>query len=263
VASRADDVALAAGAVEPGASLPSAPTLRGAVRAALADLYYHSWRLVPANVVWAVVAILVAFVAILVPVGFVALPVLAIPTAGLFRMATRIARGRAVSFSDALDAWRTEVGTTLLLGGALALAAIALSVNVATGVLSDTIAGWAFATLAFWGLVVGWLYAWTAWPLVTDPARASWPARERLRLAGLLVLAHPLRIGALALGLAAFLALSTVAIVALLTVSVAVAAVVAARYVLPAADRLDARLGFAAARGLDDVDAPDDELLED
>ena len=47
------------------------------------------------------------------------------------------------------------------------------------------------------------------------------------------------------------------ATVALVTVSAAVAAVVAARFVLPAADRLDARLAFAASRGLE-TDRGDD-----
>jgi hypothetical protein len=244
-------------------ALPAAPTLRGAVRAALADLYYHSWRLVPANVVWAVVAILVGFAIVFIPVGFLALPVLALPTAGIFRMATRIARGRAVSFGDSLDAWRTDRGTTLLLGGGLSIVAVVLAINVTTGLLSGEVLGWAFATLAFWGLVAAWLYAWAAWPVVTDPARARWPATDRLRLAGLLVLAHPLRIGALGLLLAVFLALSTVAIVALLTVSVAVSAVVSARFVLPAADRLDARLGFAIGRGLEVVGPAEDDLLDD
>jgi hypothetical protein len=259
-------VAIAASAVSSDASLPPAPTLRSAVRAALEDLYYHSWRLVPANVVWAAVAIVVAFVVVFTPAGLLALPVLAIPTAGMFRMATRIARGRAVSFGDSLDAWRHDVGTTLLLGAGLAIVAVVFTVNLTTGVLSGSIIGWAFATLAFWGLLVGWLFAWSAWPLVTDPARSSWPFSERLRLAGLLVLAHPLRMGALGVSLAVFLALSTVAIVALLTVSVAVSAVVAARFVLPAADRLDRRLGFAAGRGLPDAgssDGLDDEAADE
>jgi hypothetical protein len=123
-------------------------------------------------------------------------------------------------------------------------------VNAWTGLLAGTALGWAFATLALWGLVAAWLFAWTAWPLLTDPARARWPARERVHLAGLLVLAHPVRLGGLGIGLLLFLVASLIATVALVTVSVAVAAVVAARFVLPAADRLDARLGFAATRGL-------------
>jgi hypothetical protein len=80
-----------------------------------------------------------------------------------------------------------------------------------------------------------------AWPLVMDPLREGQPLRARLRLAVILVLAHPLRMGALALVLAAFLAASAVLAAALITVSVAYCALVAAHFVLPAADRLEGR----------------------
>ena len=110
-------------------------SLGGAARAALSDLYYHSWRLVPANVVWSVTAIGVLVAVIVAPVGLVALPALALPTAGLFRMAGRIVRGQAVSFWDAADAWRNDVRATLALGVGLSLVAIMLAFNVATGLL--------------------------------------------------------------------------------------------------------------------------------
>ena len=233
-------------------------SLGGAARAALSDLYYHSWRLVPANVVWSVTAIGVLVAVIVAPVGLVALPALALPTAGLFRMAGRIVRGQAVSFWDAADAWRTDVRATLALGVGLSLVAIMLAFNVATGLLTATLLGWTFATLAFWGLIATWLYAWTAWPILCDPARSGWPVRDRLRFAALLALAHPARIGAMGALLLLFLATSAVAIVALGTVSVAIAAVIATRFVLPAADRLDVRLGFAHERGLQEATASDD-----
>jgi hypothetical protein len=211
-------------------------------RAAAGDLYFNSWRLVPANLLWSVVVLVVAGLAIALPPLLLLAPVAAVPIAGLFRMTTRIARGESVSFSDAIDAWRHEVPTTLGLGAALLVATIVLASNAYTGLLAATLLGWAFATLALWGVVATWLYAWVAWPILVDPARAGRPVRERLRLAGLLVLASPGRIGALGLILAVFLMASTVAIVALVTISVAVAALVAARSVLPAADRLEARL---------------------
>ena len=256
MASRADGLRAA-----PGVTPSPSPSLRAAVHGALSDLYYHSWRLVPANVLWAVTAVAATVAAILVPLGIVALAVVALPTAGLFRMTTRIARGRAVSFSDALDAWHRDVVASLMLGGGLVVVAIVFGVNAWTGLLAGTALGWAFATLALWGLVAAWLFAWTAWPLLVDPARARWPARERVRLAGLLVLAHPIRLGALGLGLLVFLVASLIATIALVTVSAAVAALVASRFVLPAADRLDARLAFADSRGLVldlDDDLPDE-----
>jgi hypothetical protein len=261
VASRAET--LVAPASRPAASTTLAvPSLRAAVREALSDLYYHSWRLVPANLVWAVTAVVAVVIAIFVPLGILALAVVALPTAGLFRMSTRIARGRAVSFRDALDAWRRDGVPSLLLGGGLVAVAVLLGANVWTGLVAATALGWAFATLALWGLVAAWLLAWTAWPVLTDPARERWPARERVHLAGLLVLAHPVRLGGLGIGLLVFLIASLIATVALVTVSAAVAAVVAARFVLPAADRLDARLAFAATRGLE-TDRDDDVSAEE
>jgi hypothetical protein len=226
------------------------PSLRRAIREALGDLYYHSWRLVPGNVLWSFTALAVLLAVIVSPVGVAALPVLAIPTAGLFRMTTRIARGGSVSFWDAVGAWRTELGGTLALGAGLAVAALVLGTNVVTGLVSGTPLGWALATLALWGLVATWLFAWTVWPIVADPWRAGWPFRERVRLAGVLLLAHPVRIAAMGVALAALLATSTVAFVALLMISVAIASLVAARYVLPAADRLDRQIGLARERGL-------------
>jgi uncharacterized membrane protein YesL len=224
-----------------------------AVRAALSDAFYHSWRLVPANIVWAVTAIAVAGVGILSPLGILILPLLAIPTAGIFRITTRIVRGDAVSFWDAIAAWREDVRASLALGVAFTAALVVLGANTVIGLTGASPLGWALATLAAWGLLVAWLAAWTCWPIVTDPARADQPLRARLRLAGLLVVAHPVRIGALAIGLAIFLGLSTIAIVALVTVSVSFAALVASRLVLPAADRLEASLAEPAP----DVRRPD------
>jgi uncharacterized membrane protein YesL len=238
VASRAEAIAASRGRGPAGVT----PGLGAAVRLALSDGFYHSWRLVPANLVWAAVAVAVAFVAVFVPLGFVALPVLALPTAGIFRVTTRIARGEAVSFWDAVDAWRTDLLRTLGLGALAVLAAAVLTTNTIVGFASETPIGWSVGTLALWGVLGLWLYAWTAWPILLDPDRIERPLRDRLRLAGLLVLAHPVRIGILGIALAVFLAVSTVAIVALVSVSVSFAALVATRLVLPAADRLEERL---------------------
>ena len=240
-----------------GDGLPTPPTLRGAITAALHDAYFHSWRLLPANIVWAVAAIAILVANVMTPLALVLLPVLALPTAGLFRVATRIARGEAVSFWDAIDAWRVDVRATLVVGACFSAAVLVLTANVVLGLGGSSPFGWGLATIAAWGIVGLALYAWTLWPILVDPRRVAEPARERARLAALLVLAHPIRIGALALVLGAFLAASTVAIVALVTISVALAALVATRYVLPAADRLEATLDAArSASALEIADSP-------
>jgi hypothetical protein len=65
----------------------------------------------------------------------------------------------------------------------------------------------------------------------------------------LLILAAPGRTALLALVLALLLAISTVAFAALLTISIAYANLVAARYLLPLADRLETWLAERAAGG--------------
>jgi hypothetical protein len=243
--------------------LPTGPSLGGAIRLAVHDFYYHSWRLLPANVAWSAVALIVVAIAIVSPVAIVLAPVLALPTAGIFRVTTRIARGESVSFWDALDAWRTDILPTLVLGAGLLAATVVLGSNLIAGLSSDSPLGWAFATLAGWGLLAAWLYAWTAWPILTDPARAGRPIAERARLAALLVLARPGRIGGLGILLAVLLVVSAAAVVALATVSVAFAALVASRYVLPAADRLEVVLHAKATAGESETrPAPDPERPE-
>jgi uncharacterized membrane protein YesL len=258
VASRAERAAVAPADTPPAADggdqrsrlgASGAPSLRRAIRASLGDAYYHSWRLLPANVVWAAAAILIATLSIATPAGLLLAPVLALPTAGIFRVTTRIARGEAVSFWDAVDAWRIDAIRTLAVGAVLVLVTGVLTFNVVTGLGSASPLGWGLATFAAWGLVATWLLAWTAWPIVTDPARAARPYRERLRLAALLVLAHPLRIASLGAVLAAFLVVSAIAIVALVTISVSLAGLLASEFVLPAADRLDTELTRRHATG--------------
>jgi hypothetical protein len=226
---------------------PDAPSIGGAIRLAAQDGYYNSWRLLPANVVWSVVAITIAGLTLAAPPAILLLPLLALPTAGLFRVTTRIARGESVSFWDAVDAWRTELGPTLVAGAGLLGMVVVLGSNVLSGLTSNSPLGWGLATLAGWGLLATWLFAWTLWPILVDPARHDRPAIERARLAGLLVIAHPGRVGMLGVVLAVLLAVSAIAIVALITVSVAFSALIASRFVLPAADWLEARLEARAA----------------
>jgi uncharacterized membrane protein YesL len=224
-------------------SLPPGPSIGGAIRAAGRNAYYHSWRLLPANVVWAATALVLTAAILTVPAALLLLPLLALPTAGIFRVTTRIARGQAVSFWDAVDAWRSNVGETLAFGAALVAATAVLGFNVMTGLGSESAMGWALATLAAWGIAATWLIAWIGWPLLVDPDRADRPIGPRLKLAGLLILAHPLRIGAFGVVLGVFLALSAIAVVALVTISVSFAALVASEFALPAADRLEIQLG--------------------
>jgi hypothetical protein len=227
-------------------SVPAAPSLGRALRSAASDFYFNSWRLVPANLVWGAGFVALLIAASIAPLLALLAPLLALPTVGIFRIAALIARGESASFWDGLAAWRDFFVPTILLGVGLAGCATVFATNVVLGLVSDNVIGWSLSTLAFWGLVATWVLGWTAWPLLVDPARRGVPIRARLRVAVLLVLAHPMRMLGLGALLAVLLAASTVAFAALVSISVAFAALVACRYILPAADRLEQRLADQA-----------------
>lgn len=220
--------------------------MRGALRAAASDFYFNSWRLVPANIVWGLAAGLVYLVALVAwPLSLVLLPFLAFPTAGIFRIAALAVRGESVSFWDGVRVWRRQVGAILFTGIAVTAYVLVILANLVGGVQSGDLLGLAFATLAGWGLVVGVLWLLCFWPLLVDPRREGWGLRGAARAAGYLVVAYPVRFGLLGLVIGGIIAVSTVLFAALVTVSVAFGALVACRYVLPAADRLEARMAEA------------------
>lgn len=225
-------------------ALPPSPRLGSALRSAGVDFYYHSIRLVTANIVWGLTFLALLGAATvggaIVP-AIVAAPLLAIPWVGVVRLAALIARAEDVVLSDAFGAYRRYIVPAVVGGGAVVVATFVFATNVAIGISFGGIAGWSFATLAAWGLVISWLIALCFWPLLVDPRRTDMDSRGKARLAALLVVAFPVRIGALGLVLAVVAAVSTVAIAAIATISIAYSALVACRYVLPAADRLERR----------------------
>lgn len=223
--------------------LPTAPRLRGAFATALRDFYEHAWRLVASNVIWGLGLLGLWFVGLVWPFGSIIFaPLLALPTVGLFRMAALIVRGEPVSIRSGLAAWGSELGPALGAGVAAVGAVIVFGSNLVVGLLSSEPLGWALATFAGWALVTTWVVGLAFWPILADPLRAGRPVRRRVRLAGLLVLAHPMRLAGLGVGLGMVGVVSVIAFAALLTISIAYGALVVCRYVLPASDRLEARL---------------------
>jgi hypothetical protein len=101
--------------------------------------------------------------------------------------------------------------------------------------------GWAFATLAAWGLVVLWCAALVLWPVLVDPDRPDRrPLRGDLSVAAQVLLTEPRRVAGLAATAAVIVALSVVLTVAVLTVGVAFVALLACRSVYPIVDRIRA-----------------------
>jgi hypothetical protein len=219
-------------------------TLRAALGRGASDLYYHSVRIVPVNLAWGAGFLLTLWCwATLGSIAAAVLSVaLAFPVAGLARLGGLLVRDRDVNLSDALDPLRRRPVAVLATGTGLATAVLVLTANVVNGLGHGGPAGWAMATLAGWGLLGTAMVGVAVWPLLTDPRRDARSASDLARLAGLLVLAQPVRMAALALLVTAALALGTLAFVVLLVVGVGFAMLVACRYVLPAADRLEARL---------------------
>jgi hypothetical protein len=221
--------------------VPPAPRLGAAIREAGLDLYYNSVRLVPANVLWAFVMLTIVFLAtrglILTPLLALAVP----PTMGLMGMATTLVRRRRLFWSDALDAVRGRFWPLLGVGAAQLLISVVAGADVLIGLQMTGLLGPVIVVGGVYTLAAIWLLAVTTWPLLLDPERAGDGVRRALRLGVLLALAHPMRLGALAVLLAAFLVISTVLAAAIMTVSGALAMLVAAHYVLPAADRLEGR----------------------
>jgi hypothetical protein len=209
---------------------------------------------VPANLLAA--ASIVVVVAVWAAAGLLAAilvaPLVAFPIAGLARLTGFIVRGQDAVLSDAWSGWRSTWRETLALGTASTVATVIFGTNVLVGITAGPTISLFIAVLAGWGLVGTWVYGLVAWPILLDPTRADVPSRERFRLAALLVIAVPLRLLGFALLVGAFLAISTVLFAAAATVSLAFAALVAGRYVLPASDRLAARLGIIDAAVIPD-----------
>lgn len=229
-------------AEEPAYRIPDAPSLPGSVQAALFDFYYNSWRLVPANLLWGLGLLGVLFLLLTLPVAAVpAAVLLAVPAVGMFRLAAQIVREEPVSFRDSLHAWRRFLGRALISGAVLVAISFVMLFNTVLGLLNPELVLWVISVMSVWGLLATWVVAVPYWALLTDPVREDEPLRAKLRLAAVLVLLSPLRFAVLLLIVAFVLITSAIFFAALLTISVAFVALLATRYTLPAADRLERR----------------------
>jgi uncharacterized membrane protein YesL len=224
-----------------GHALPAAPRLGRVLRIAAEDLYYHGVRLVPANLLWGVTLLVVANLASGSILGLVLLVVMVPLTIGLMGLATIVVRDRSLVMSDLVRSIRSHFVQRFTLGIGQMVVLVVAVVDLVVGLQLGGLLGVILSATAFYMLLGIWVVAVAAWPIVMDPVREDEPLRARLRLAVILALAHPVRIGVLALVLAAILAVGTVFAAAIITFVAVYAALVAAHYVLPAADRLEGR----------------------
>jgi hypothetical protein len=228
--------------VESGVARPvDLPSLGAALRAAATDFYFNSWRLAPANVVWGVSFVALLVVAAVWLPGFALTPLLVIPMVGISRMAALVVRGESVGFSDFAAGIVAHWRQALLVGAASTLLAAVFTTNIVIGLQAASPAGWLFGTLALYADIGLAMMLTAFWPILVDPSRPGLPLRRRLRLAAMVNLWRPGRMAGLTILLVAVLAISAVLFAPLLTISVAYVSLVATRYVLPLADRLEGR----------------------
>jgi hypothetical protein len=221
---------------------PRVPSIGWALRQSVTDFYFNSWRLAPANVLWALVVAVVLLAAVAWPPALALLAFAAVPLAGIHRLAALIARDEPASFADFLDGCRRFGVAAVGLGTGAMVLALVLGTNVVVSFQSDSPLAWFVGATALYGLVglASWLVA--AWPILVDPHREELPVRRRLALAGLVLAGRPVRLLVLTLVLGVLLAISTVMFAAVAVAAMAYAALVACRVVLPTADALEARL---------------------
>jgi hypothetical protein len=212
------------------------PRLGAAILGSFGLALEHAFPLVAVNLAWGVIVAGYLFAAVGVPVLLLALPVLALPTAAMTRLAVSAVRSGIPTLPMARD----ELGRLPL--RKLAIAAVQLlvlgisvsNVGLAGGI--GGVLGAMAAGVAVYALIVTGVFAMALWPIVCDPLRAG-PLREQLRLALAVSLRRPVQLGVLALmaGLAAAASLQW-PILGLFLPSVVLLAV--AGYVVPSADEI-------------------------
>jgi hypothetical protein len=223
------------------------PRVGPTVRRAAIDLYYNFSSFIPANVIFGVGLILVIGAVATSPFGWIAILGLVPLTAGCMALATSLVRDGHTDFGE-FTAQVRRPWPALAFGAAQLGVAAVLVIDLMVGAALGSPIGGILLASALYGLAILWMYAVVAWPIVLDPVRRGEPIAARLRLAGTLLVVHPLRLASFAALLGVFLVIATVAVAAIVTFALALACLVAARYVLPAADRLEGRASVDAER---------------
>jgi len=220
--------------------VPPPPRLWRVLRESTSDFYFNSWRFLGANILIGALLVVTLFVAAWHPAGLLLGTLLLFPAMGTMRMATRLVRDFHTDLGDFADAVRRPWP---LLGVGLVQLAM-LVVLVGDILIAAAWRSWAGTLLlvgAGYGLLAVWTYALVAWPLLLDPERDRESLGTRLRLAFVVILVHPVRIGLFGLLVAGLLAVSTALVAPILTFSVGVVWIAIARFILPVADRIEGR----------------------
>jgi uncharacterized membrane protein YesL len=219
------------------------PRLGTTFRKAGQDFYFNSWRLVPANLVWAVVLAAVIIAALVWLPAALLVVVVAVPLAGIHRMAALLVREQGASFSDFIDGMRRSARRAVTAGAAATILAVTFSSNVLLGLQLDNPFGWFLTATAAYADVALAMVLVAFWPLLVDPQREGRSLRRLVVLAGIVCLARPGRMFLLTVLIGLILVAATAILPAIALVGVSFVSLVATRYVLPLADHLESRAG--------------------
>lgn len=220
--------------------MAAAPSLPRAVREAIGDVVYNAWTFIGANLAVAAFAFAVGYISLSLPFALVLAVLVALPVAGTMRVATRLVRDGHTDLAAFAEAFRLR-GRVLGLGAAqLAVTAI-LGVDVLLALGWGSWTGTILLVGAVYGLAGVWTLAVVAWPIVLDPAHEGEPIRRQMQLALAVIAVRPWRVLGFAIGIGAFLALATLLVMPVVTIAIAFSCALAARFVLPLADRVTGR----------------------
>lgn len=221
-------------------SVPPHPRLWRSLREASSDFYFNSWRFLAANILLGALIVALVVASLATPWGLLLIMLLVLPAAGMMRMATCLVRDFHTDLADFAAIVRRPWPVLGVGLGQLAMTVILVG-DILIAAAWRSWPGTFLLIGALYGLVALWSYAVVAWPLLLDPERDAEGIRPRLRLALVVFLVHPVRLGLFALLVGALLVLAMVVIMPVLTFAVGVLWLAIARYVLPVADRIEGR----------------------
>jgi hypothetical protein len=218
--------------------VPAPPgPFRAVVRAA-ESLFDDLVVFVAANLAFGLGLLVAALAAQLTVFGYLLAIPLALPAAAVMRLATLSIRRGTPRLADLAWAYRRPRRVLGLATAQVVLAGL-LALDAAIGGAAGTFIGTILAIASLYGLLVVGVLAVIMWPLLLDPAREERPLRSLLRLAAVLLLTRPVRIGLVGLVVGVLLLLSVLGVVVILSFGLALAWLTAAHAVLPMADALE------------------------
>ena len=206
-----------------------------ALKAALADFYRQSWRLVLLNSVFSVAALAIVLVTFWTPLALVLVVLLGPLAMALMHCTVTLAQTEELSLEEAVEGlrlhWKRGLALAAVTAAVLGLGALAMSFYSGRGPLVFPLAVVVFYLLALFAVFQMWL-----WPLAVFERER--PFGEVIRDAARGLVVHPVASVGLALALFAVNALAAAAaILPLLTLSIAFTFLAAAHFVLPRGPR--------------------------